>query len=198
MSLLDRLFSHHRLRDLREPTRLKVRGKLASPSTVRSPVTPVHAVLLRYELVRRRSTPRDLLNSKTSSASDYIEYDTVVYTSPFLSGEAILVETEDGIVNVPTATLEVRFVSGSRHAEPLLGALPSDLAAQVARVAAGEAGEICYREQFLLTDDPVELEACIRPQAKDVGPYRGGGGGAAAYIVCEPHPSLVELRAPAP
>jgi hypothetical protein len=195
VSLFGRLFAHPGLRDVREPTRLKVRGKLASPSAVRSPLTPVHAVLLRYQLVRRRSTPSDLGNGSSLLASQDLVDDEVVYTSPLLSEEAILVETEDGIVSVPTASLEVRFARGSRHAEPLLGALRPDLAAQVARVAGDGAGEICYREQFLLTDDPVELEACIRPGASHGGPYRGG---TAAYVVCEPLPRLVELPAPSP
>lgn len=195
MSILDRLFSRPRLRDVHEATLLKVRGKLASPHTVQSPVTPVRAVLLHYQLLERHVFPRTLLNSRGGRTDDDITEDTVVYTSPLFSEEIILVEADDGVISVPTASLAVHFASGSRHAEPLLGTLRPDLATEVARVTAAGTGEICYREQFLLEDDPVELEAWIRPEASHAGPYRGS---AAPYVVCRPHAKLLELSASDP
>jgi len=60
------------------------------------------------------------------------------------------------------------------------------------RVTSDDTSETCYREQFLLADDPVELEAWIRPdETSGAGPYRPG---VRRYVVCEPHPKLVELR----
>jgi len=189
VSLLERLFPHH-LRDVHAPTRLIVRGTLASASTAASPFTPVHAVVLRYELVLRRIGPYRRTDGPNEDPYDY----TVAYTSPLLAEPAILVETPDGLVSVPTLTLEVRFASQGRP-EPLVGAVPAELAAQVARVEAAAKDEVCYREQFLLQGDPIELEACIRPDAGGgggTGPYRAGVG--AGYVVCEAHPKLVELR----
>ena len=72
------------------------------------------------------------------------------------------------------------------HAESLVGTLSAALAAEVARVSKDDTSEICYREQFLFVADPVELEAWIRPDETS--------GGVRGYTVCEPHPTLVELR----
>jgi hypothetical protein len=188
VSILDRLFHRHHLRDVHEPMELKLHGKLTSPNQVASPVSPLHAVLLRYELHRRTSVEQ----WDRSHAGDIVDAYDLAHRSRIFCGDDILIEIEGAIVRVPTETLEVIFLGGSRHPEPLLGATPPKLAKLVAKVGAAGEGEVCYREDYLLEGDPVELDAWIRPlRSAEGGPYRGEG---AAYVVCEPNPVLRELE----
>jgi hypothetical protein len=189
MSILDRFFPTHHLRDVHEPMELKLRGKLASPNQVASPVSPLHAVLLRYELHLRRA----VREWDRSHAGDITEMQELAHQSRIFCGDDVLVEIEGTLVQVPTESLHVVFAGASRQAEPLLGATSPELAELVAKVGASAEGEVCYREDFLLEGDPVELHAWIRPaRSATGGPYRGEG---AAYVVCKPGPVIRELEA---
>jgi hypothetical protein len=167
---------------------LKLHGKVASPNQVASPVSPLHAVLLRYELHRRKAVRQ----WDRSHAGDIVDEYDLAHRSRILCGDDVLVEIEGALVRVPTESLHVVFLGASRQPEPLLGATPPELAHLVAEVGAAGEGEVCYREDYLLEGDPVELDAWIRPVgAAEGGPYRGEG---AAYVVCKPKPVLRELE----
>jgi hypothetical protein len=151
------------LRFISGPTRVSIRGRLASPNETVSPMTGLRAALIELT-AGARAMEYDATQDREIEV--FRPLGTLVLGSP-----SVLVETAGGLVEIPTAGLRLAFANVQNLAVTSIDRpLPTDLQAVMDRIDRGVAS---YRELSISQGDAVRLEAVV-------GPRRTGPGGAGA------------------
>lgn len=153
------LLRRDRLTFVSGPTAVSVVARVASPSTAESPMTGMRAALIEIAAGERviihdrsdDSQPREVFRELGST---------------ILAGR-VLLETPDGLIEVPVAGLKLRFPGTQNLAVMNIDRpLPPSIAHVVERLRDG-AG--CYRELSLSQGDLVELRAVVAPRPSEPG-----------------------------
>lgn len=152
-----------RLGGITVPELIEVRGRIASPDAVTSPLTGARAVIIEFFVF----VPARLERRARRAAFDRL-VDSGVWA------EAFAVETEDGLLWVPLENVTPYFLGANSEEQPLLEPLPEPLgylrAIEEGRNQLAE-GALYYRELRLASGDPVRIRGTAGP-AEGHGAYR--------------------------
>jgi len=168
------LFGKKTLVSLRGPEERTIVGRVASASTATSPVSGLRAALFQISVGEKYTLRRDQENNER----EVVVFDEI---TSMLVGDSLLIETEEGLVEVPTLGLVVRIPGiDAASALPVDGRLPHDLKAAV-EAYPFKKGLAAYQEIALTEGDAVRLQAFIAPKEG-----RPAAGGKAARWVARP------------
>jgi hypothetical protein len=151
-------FRRKTLASLSEPEEMTLAGRVASASTATSPVSGLRAVLFRISVGEKYTERQGEHDGADREVVVFDEIDSV------LVGDTFLIETEEGLVEVPTENLTVRIPGiDAASALPVDRRLPAELKEVVAahRFTRGLAA---YQEIALTEGDAVRLTAVIAPK----------------------------------
>jgi hypothetical protein len=150
-----------RLGGITSPSPVEVRGRIASPDAVTSPITGARAAIIGFYVF----VPARLERRAGREAHDRL-VDGGIWGEPFT------VATDDGLLFVPLENVTPYFSGANADEHPLLEPLPDPLAylRTVARVTLAE-GSLYYRELALRGGDQVRVRGTAGP-AEGCGAYR--------------------------
>ena len=162
MTLLGRLGSMlfgTRLRSVERPTRVRLTGRLRSPNLVSGILTPQRGALVCLMVGDLREERR----SNGDSLTTVLVFDEV---GQMVVGEQIVIETEDGLVELDARQLQVGFPALAAGSAVILDRrLPEPLQTLVERHRSTlESAMLAYHEMALGDGDAVSLDAIVSPQ----------------------------------
>jgi hypothetical protein len=173
--------STHSLAGLDAPTWVSVDAVVASPNAVASPVTPLRAAALRWDVVSRRW----LLDAWANERREFAD----VVRSGLVAAE-LLLRVGEHTVRLPFPGYELRVAE--TEADVVKSPLPHGMVPEPFPHADGL---VCYREMPLLHGDAVRLTAVLAPTRAGAGaPYRGEPDAADFVAVYDHGAAVIEDR----
>jgi hypothetical protein len=158
------------------PTAVRVQGRVADGSRVRSPFTDVEARLFGWKFFVNTQptlaghTTRVFGHLLDRSSTDALNREpSLAPAGGFLFAEALHIDVGGVIVEVPTLGLDVHFRSRAFDPTPVDRPWPDFIPA----TAQAGRGVIYFVEHMLIADDVVELVGTVGPVSRGDGAYRG-------------------------
>jgi hypothetical protein len=149
---------------------VSIDGRVASPNDAVSPLTGSRAAVMRIGAGLRR-TERRLVRRGDGFDAEEVEVFDELDAMLVGAGDALIVETKQGAIEVPLARLELVFPTGPLAAVTLDRPLPEPLRHVVDETSADD-GVVAYREQALSLGDAVKLEAWVDRGERHDAPLR--------------------------
>lgn len=162
------------------PVSVSLKARVASPSTVVSPMTGMRSAFIELVVGERR-----VVQSADDGQREIEEFERL---GSMIVGGSLLLESEDGLIEVPTEGVRFAFpgvanLSVTNVDRPL----PKELQHVMNRILKGTA---CYREHTLSEGDPVTLTGMVGPKVA----RKGGASAEDAAWIARPDLGPVTVR----
>lgn len=169
MRWFNRLFRARSLALVRGPTRVALRGAIAAPNLVQSPISGRREALIHYSFFLRPRLGDTMVGRRWSGTAEVLVATGLLFEPP------LLIETPGGVVEVPATRLRVfcsGALSGGVRIEP---PLPPPMSHVEALARRHGRGELYYRELWLSVGDRVRLVGTVARTVDRGAAYRVSG-----------------------
>jgi hypothetical protein len=170
------------------PTAVRLRARVASPKSIRSPMTGLSASFFHIDFQVEVSVEGGMSRGGT----DRTFYQHI--GSAVVGGDLIL-ESEGQLIFLPASRFVVRFRGAHSQGQPVQRSLPAEMA-HIANAPACARGPLFYNELSLSTGEDVQLVATVKATRGGVG-YRDQPEASTPFIACpEVAPVVVHYSFP--